>query len=204
MATSTEKPLVVSIAVEGPTDEAVAKKLLQQVGLNSELVFGNKGSSFLTEKIKARNQAAQHQPWLVLIDLDKSKECAPKFARELLPKPARKMCFRVAVREPEAWLLAEREALAAFLEISVDIIPRNPEGLLDPKEELINLARRSTNRKIKGMVPTPKSGRVVGPTYTTDVIDFVNNHWRPNVAGQICDSLQRCLKRLREWKPKQK
>jgi hypothetical protein len=41
-----------------------------------------------------------------------------------LPQPAQLMCFRVAVRELESWLLADAEALAAFSRHPQDLDPR--------------------------------------------------------------------------------
>ena len=48
------------------------------------------------------------------------------------------------------------------------------------------------------MVPRPESGRQVGPAYTSRLIEYTQGPWRPNVATQHADSLQRLCKRLAE------
>ena len=65
--------------------------------------------------------------------------------------------FPVAVREVEAWLLADRKHLAHFLHVPITQIPLAPEELENPKQTLVNLARKSRVRSIqKDMVPRPE------------------------------------------------
>ena len=112
------------------------------------------------------------------------------------------MCFRVAVRAIESWLLADREGLAHYLRIGRSIVPADPDNLLDPKGTVIELARRSRKRDIReDMSPRPGSGRRVGPAYTSRLIEFVedrDNGWRPDVAVGASDSLRRCIVGIRE------
>jgi hypothetical protein len=89
-------------------------------------------------------------PVLLMTDLD-HVECAPVLiddwcGRHPLPK---NMLFRVAVREVEAWLLADREGFSKYSGVPVEKIPRNPESLDDPKQMLMKLIRRYGYRKIK-------------------------------------------------------
>lgn len=112
------------------------------------------------------------------------------------------MCFRIAVREVEAWLSADRPQIARFLGVSVHRIPRVPDDVSDPKSLIVQLARMSTRAAIReGLVPTPRSGRVVGPEYTSRMIEFAASAgwWRPQEAGAKSASLSRaiaCLGRL--------
>jgi len=96
--------------------------------------------------------------------------------------------------------MADSETLASFLGISRAIIPKDPEGLVDPKREMVNLARRSRKEAIrKDMVPRQGSGRPVGPAYASRMIEYVQNYWRPEVAARRADSLGRaiaCLRRV--------
>ncbi len=64
-----------------------------------------------------------------------------------MPDPAPYMCFRVAVREVEAWLLADREQIARFLSIARSRVPQSPETLDNPKQRLVELARHSRRRE---------------------------------------------------------
>jgi len=198
MATST----VISAAVEGIVDEAVVRKLIMHAGATPGSVHGKQGKSHLRERIAGYNHAAHRAPWLVLVDLDSEADCAPPLRFGWLPQQAPNLCFRVAVREVEAWLLGDAERVAQFLRVARSRIPRDPERLADPKGALVALARSSRLRDVReDMVPRPGSGRQVGPAYSSRLIEFVSTLWRPEEAALYADSLQRtlrCLQRLAE------
>jgi hypothetical protein len=79
------------------------------------------------------NRAARFSPWIVLVDLDLDAECAPPLRKSWLSKPSHYMCFRIAVRAIEAWLMADRERFARFLSIDIARIPRDVEAVKHPK-----------------------------------------------------------------------
>src|SRR5882724_2038318 len=161
-----EHPLVISGAVEGPTDETVVRRLVKEAGGSLDRVYGKSGKSNLRQRLAGYNRAARHAPWVVVVDLDHSADCAPPFCEDWLPQPSNHMRFRVAVRAIEAWLLAGHERLATFLSIPAVRVPADPEALDDPKLTMITLARQSRRRGIReDMVPRPNSGRHVGPAY---------------------------------------
>lgn len=195
-------PVVISAAVEGVLDEIVLRRLIEGLGALSGSVYGKNGKSFLLEKLDAYNQAARFVPWVILIDLDHDADCAPPFLQSCLPNPARYMHFRVAVREIEAWLLADRESLAKFLSVGISRIPNDPENLNSPKSTMVEIARHSRRRDIReNMVPRAGSGRKIGPAYTSLLIEFARdpeNGWRPNVAAKSSESLDRCMRRLEQ------
>lgn len=194
--------VVISAAVEGIVDEAVIRRLIAHVGATPGDVYGKQGKAFLRQKIAAYNNAARHAPWMVLVDLDNEADCAPPLREAWLPASAPMLCFRVAVREVEAWLLSDTERLADFLSVARARIPSDPERLNDPKIEMVNIARASRRRDIRAdMVPRPESGRSVGAAYSSRLIEFVTQHWRPDQALVQADSLRRaleCLRRLAE------
>jgi hypothetical protein len=191
---------VITAAVEGIVDEAVVRKLIAYVGAVPGAVYGKQGKSNLEQRISGYNNAARFNPWFVLVDLDQDYECAPPMRSSWISDPAPYLCFRIAVREVEAWLMADAERLAAFLSVAGSSIPNEPEHLDDPKTVMVNLARRSRRRAIQeDMVPRENSGRVVGPAYTSRLSEFTFRDWRPHVAARRAGSLQRaidCLKRL--------
>ncbi len=110
------------------------------------------------------------------------------------------MSFRVAVREIEAWLLADRDRLAKFLSVGISHIPRDPEKLDSPKSTMVAIARHSRRKDVRGnMVPRSGSGRKIGPAYTSMLMEFARDReygWRPQVAAKLSDSLNRCIRRL--------
>ena len=160
---------------------------------------GKNGKPQLRKNIKGYNNAANFSPWLVLVDLDQDFDCAPLLRENWLSRPGEYMCFRIAVREVEAWLLADREQIASFLSVAREKIPKEPEQLPNPKEAMVNLARQSRRRDIReDMVPRPGSGRAIGPAYSSRMIEFANNYWRPEVARRHSDSLDKAISCLEE------
>jgi hypothetical protein len=198
MAQST--PLVVTIAAEGIVDEAVVRRLICEVGAEPGRVYGRNGKDALRKRMAAYNRAAQFEPWMVQVDLDGDADCAPLLRAAWLNSPARFMCFRIAVREVEAWLFADRANLASFLGVPAELVPRQPEAVDNPKQQMVNLARRSRRREIvEDMVPRPASRRLVGPAYSARLIEFAATPWQPMTAARQSESLQRaigCLQRL--------
>jgi hypothetical protein len=191
---------IICAAVEGTIDEAVARKLIFEAGGTPGEIYGKKGKLFLRQKVQGFNNAARHSPWMVLVDLNSEAECVPPIREEWVPDPAPMLCFRVAVREVEAWLMADAESLAGFLGIARNKISDNPESIADPKTAMVNLARKSRRRYIReDMVPREESGRQVGPAYKSRLIEYVMEKWRPDIAASNADSLRRaiaCLRRL--------
>jgi hypothetical protein len=189
-------------AVEGMVDDIVLRRLLAEAGAVAGAIHVKNGKGALLQKLQGFNNAARHMPWVVLVDLDRDADCAPPFRDNWLPHPATMMRFRVAVRAVEAWLLADRERIAAFLGVSESVVPAAPETEDDPKDVMVGLARRSRRREIRqDMVPRPASGRRVGPAYPSRLVEFVTDPgsgWRPKVAARRSDSLRRCLRSIAE------
>ncbi len=193
--------LPIDIVVEGPLDEAVLRALVARGGGRIGRAYGLRGKPDVERRVGGICAAAQHSPWIVLIDLDRSADCAPDYLRSLLAnKPPPRLCIRVAVRAVEAWLLADAARLAGFLGVSEALFPADPDKLPDPKREIVNLAGRSRDRrKREAMVPSPKSGRPQGPGYNNEMIAFVDgarNGWRPHIARRRSPSLDSCMKRI--------
>lgn len=118
----------VNVLIEGITDEAVVRRILEYAGLTCGTVYGKSGKGPLLQRLPNYNQAARFVPWLVVVDLDQDAECAPPFVQSVLSNPAGGMQLRVAVRAVEAWLLADAERLADFLGIRAARVPPNPDA----------------------------------------------------------------------------
>lgn len=188
-------------AVEGYVDEAVLQRLVTHVGAEVGTIYGKTGKEELLRRLPAYCNAARTQPWVVLVDLDHSWDCAPQGVSAWLPEGAPFLCFRIAVRQVESWLLADWERFASFLAVRPGALRNNPETLPDAKRMVVDLARKSRRKAIqKDMVPRPGSGRSVGPAYTSRLIEFIGDGgagWRPEIASLYSDSLHRCLRCLR-------
>lgn len=190
----------IGAAVEGDADEAVVRRLVDHVGGRIGEVHGGKGKPHLRGRIAGYDRAARHAPWIVLVDLDTERDCAVQLRDEWLPAPAANLCFRIVVREIEAWLMADAETLSGYMGIPQGRVPAAPEVLDDPKGAMVALARRSRRRDVReDMVPGNGSGRRVGPGYTRRLVDYAVTAWRPDVAARRSESLRRaiaCLRRL--------
>lgn len=188
----------VTIAFEGSTDAPALRKLLASEGFEVYNAYPMRGKSNLDRSLRGFNNAAQFSPWLVVRDLDRGT-CPARLARDLLPAPSRWMRFRIAVREMEAWLLADGEAVAAYLGVKRRDVPSDPDLLDDPKQTLVNIARRSRRTHIRhDMVPVPGLSADIGPAYSSRITEFVDGHWRPEIAAANSPSLRRCIERVRE------
>lgn len=106
------------VAVEGITDEAVARRVMEYIGCGtSALINSRGGKTELKRKVVQYNYASKLNPWFILTDLDSPERCPVEYAREWLPNPEPGMCFRIAVPQLESWLIASRSSLAKYLQI---------------------------------------------------------------------------------------
>ena len=201
------KPKIISAAVEGVMDEVVLRSLIHHVGAHPGGFYGKHGKQYLLKYMQAYVRAARIEPWVVMIDLDHDADCPVPVRRNWLLRggahePTPLLCFRIAIREVESWLLADRERIAEFLGVPARWVTREPETLDDPKHAIISLVARSRLKRLKSeMLPRPGSFRDVGPAYNSRLIQFVMNRrvgWRPEVAAQSSESLRRAIACLRK------
>ena len=190
------------LVVEGQTDLHVVNRLLRHVGVSDIQQRESGGKGKILVNLSKYNEAAQYSTkWLVVLDLDRDADCAPGYVKNILPSPTKGMMLRIAVRSIEAWLMADRGKMAQFLKIPAANFPHNPDTEKDPKRFLIDLIRRRCRGKqfLYDMLPAEKSGREVGPGYSSRIANYVQNSWRPEVAAQHSDSLARCIRALKSW-----
>lgn len=191
-------PVAVRIAVEGNLDEAVAERLITLCGGQPGKVSPKQGRPYVLEHIGGYNEGARYDElWFVLVDLDRDG-CAPALVAEALPDPAEGMCFRVAVHEVEAWLLADRAGFARWAGVRTSLIPVDVESIAQPKEQLVAIVRESRYRERRdAIVPRPGSDQREGPAYTSVLTEFVASDWDVDAAASVAPSLDRALRCLR-------
>lgn len=136
-------------------------------------------------------------PHIVLTDLDRGA-CAPELLEEWsVPKLEGRMLFRIAVREVGSWVMADREGIAQLLSVTLAKVPQRPDECDDPKEELLNLVRRSRSGKLKkDMLPAIRSSAGVGPLYNDVLGTFTRTTWNIDRAAKRSPSLRRTILRL--------
>jgi hypothetical protein len=193
---------IINLAFEDPLHEAVLRKILFQFSFSVGRCFSHGGYGYLKTKIQGFNNAARVTPFLVLADLDKI-ECAPILIKEWLPFPRHpNLLFRVAVREVESWVLAHRNAFSKYLGIDKNKIPVSVDEIFDPKQFLINLARKSRYKELReAIVPRSGSSAQQGPDYNGKLAIFVNDYWDVATAARNSPSLQKMLNALVSYNP---
>jgi hypothetical protein len=187
-------------AVEGLLDDAVVRRLIEATGGSVVAVHGRSGRPFLEKNVRGYASAARFSPWFVLADLD-TDSCAPDLVQAWMGDVAVPsfMCMRIAVREVESWLLADRVRIAKFLGVREIDIPIDPDDLHDPKATVVSIARGSTRVDIRReLLPEVGSGRQIGPAYTTRMAEFARDRWRPEVAVSESPSLKSAIRCLRQ------
>ncbi|MCM0594257.1 MAG: DUF4276 family protein [Gloeotrichia echinulata IR180] len=194
----------INLAVEDPLSEAVLRAILHQSNRPYQVgtCYCQHGFGYLKKTIKGFNNAAKGTPYIVLTDLDK-KECPLEIIQEWLPSPKHpNLLFRIAVREVEAWLLADSEAFAKFLGVQQTLIPQDVDIINDPKQTLINIARKSKKRELReAIVPKLNSTAKVGRDYNGQLIYFVEHFWHVEVAKYSSPSLQRAVNAIATFEP---
>lgn len=189
----------VHIAVEDVVHEFVLRKLIEKHRNAIQIihVWGKSGYGYLKKRVRNFNRASKISPWIMLTDLDRI-DCPPLLVHDWLPDPINKdFLFRVAVREAESWILADYEGFASFLGVSRAIIPQKPDGLTNPKKELLEIVKKCRKRSIKeDMLPLPNSTIQIGPDYNKRIIEFIQASWNPELAAQRSPSLAKTIHRI--------
>jgi len=189
------------LVVEDHLSEEVAKALLRQSGQQYEVehrLLFNKTK--IQEKINGLNNASKGFPHFVLTDQDSIKGCPPSEIRRLIRGQVNaNLLYRVAVMEIESWVMAHRDAFAKFLSIPEDKIPDDPDKILQPKECLINLARKSRCKALREDIVPRGATSKQGPDYNGRLVGFVRENWNAQQAAQHSPSLKRTLQRLKQF-----
>lgn len=205
-------PVHVNIVIEDDLSKEIVIKILNEFGdrfcINN--IFpdlkrekASAGCGYIKQKIAGFNSAAKTFPYIVLTDLDEN-ECAPALIREWLPHgKQRNLLFRVAVREVEAWVMADRSSFAKFLGLEPKNIPLDIDREVpDPKKFLLDLTRRSRKKDIQiDLLPRKDSTARVGPNYNQALIYFLYKHWRLEEAIKYSASLNRMYRSLCNFNP---
>ncbi len=187
----------INLVYEDVISGAILEKILCNV--DAEYAVGlrltRNGFGYIKKNIQGFNQAAQGSPYLVLTDLDQA-DCPITLINNWLGGQAKhpNLIFRIAVREVESWLMADSKAFSDFFAVSVAKIPKNPDQILDPKRDLINLVRKSKNRKLRqAIVPEKGSTAKVGKDYNAPLLEFLRERWQLKEAIQYSESLRRTI-----------
>ncbi|HNE70982.1 MAG TPA: hypothetical protein PKN26_02440 [Giesbergeria sp.] len=194
--------LEIALVVEDALSLALMEKTLAHTGRRYVVArtLVERGVGNMRKSVGKYLGASRVLPHVVLVDLDQSA-CAVQLRQQWgvanLPDS---MLFRVAVREAEAWVLADRLGFAEFAGIPPGKVSSAPESLPDPKQELVNLVRRSRNKRLAAeIVPALGSAVPIGPLYNERLCSFVRAHWCVDAAMAAAPSLARTVGRLQTF-----
>jgi hypothetical protein len=189
------------LATEDALSEAVGLKIIRtEMGVDTSVVpLRKNGFGYLKAKMRdfvgmsARNVVA------LITDLD-AVECAPRMKADWFfgLQQTEKFIFRIAVRETESWIMADRLHFSNFLGVSENLFPENPETLLDPKATLVKVARGARRELRSDLVPGRGVKAKQGIGYNEVLCSFVEETWDCRRASQNSDSLRRACQRLSE------
>lgn len=184
----------VHLVGEGSTDIALLQRLADDHGVAVRRVWSTGGADALDRALPRYAKAALStgDTWIALRDLDRH-DCAASLVGHLIPKPPASMHLRIAVRQLEAWLLADADGLSRTLRIRPNAIPLDVEDLDDAKAKIASLASHATSPLIRKNV-APRRGHRVGAGYTAVVGEFIRAEWSWKRARERSDSLDRCCR----------
>lgn len=149
-------------------------------------------------RIEVMNNIAQRvMPVLMIADADQAA-CPVTQVKEWLPqRHSDRLALRLAVREAEAWAMADHEGFAAFAQLSPAKLPPTPETLPNPKQALLKLIEHCRRRELRDeMLPGKRDRSPVGLGYNIHLKDYVSHYWRAERAAARAPSLARAIPRI--------
>jgi hypothetical protein len=190
------------LVTEDIPSEALAHRLLGYIDPDASFKsIGRRGIGYVQSKLRDLNRAAAGLRIVAIADRDSVRKCPIETVQSWLGGVRRhpNLVVRMAEMEIESWIIADREGVSDFLEIPTHRVSQFPDELVDPKQELVNLARLSRSRNIREqMCPALTAPTTVGPEYNGVVEHFIRSTWRPARALPNSPSLRRAEQRIRE------
>ena len=192
----------VALATEDELSEVVGHKLVEGAGTGLKVVLRLRrgGFGYLRSSMRKFCELARQMPVLLLTDLD-AVPCPTALIADWSRNNAipDQLIFRVAVRQVESWLLADRENIANFLMIGMRRVPVDPDKLPDAKKCLLQLAKQAPRRVREELLAVRGATASQGLGYNALLSDFVRSSWNPVKAATRSDSLRRARLRLAEF-----
>lgn len=181
---------MIAIATEDELSEQVAIRLTSEVGLHVVMTLRKNGNGYLRSSIgKFAAMSALH-PVLVITDLDSQHSPQRLFSDWMNCKATPSgLLFHVAVREVEAWLLADHAGMRKLLGRSAGKLSNSPETLPDPKASLLTLAGKATRDIRMDLVGDRNGMAAQGLGYNARLGAFVRTVWQPDKAAERAPSL---------------
>lgn len=194
----------IAIVAEDRLTEAVLRKCVSDALPSFKIVRSEvkNGRGNVQREINAYANLAKALPVLVGVDLD-SDPCPQAIVHRWAPDRHPNLIIRIATREIESWVLADRKRIARLINANSDNIPMETDLLEDPKRFFLDLVRQFANAELKRDLIPRNYGQYprIGPAYNIQMCKFVATRWRPSVAAKRSESLKRAMKALGRLDP---
>lgn len=194
------------IGVEDDLSFRVATNLIGRVfttGYSPQRLHSKRAGGFggIRGNLEKYLKLAMRQPVVLITDLDRYK-CAPALIAEWFgdSELSRFLCFRVAVREIESWLMADRTNFAAYLGVSEAKVPREIEKDNDPKARLFSIAKTARRDIREEIVRRSPTGLAQALGYNDVLSTYVDSNWNMDAAAQQSSSLRKAIDGLSRLK----
>lgn len=180
--------------------QSVLTRILAGVGIDTAPWLFNvkSGNGRMRTNVAKYVKLAKLHDVILFTDLD-SAPCPAGLILDWLGSTARpeRLHIRVAVREVESWVLADREGVADFLNVPRSIVPRRPDEEADPKRTLLLVAEKSRTRAVREDIVVRRQGQPrQAPNYNLALAPFVADRWDFERAVAASPSLARTVKRF--------
>lgn len=190
----------VALATEDALSEAIGLRLLGELAtpITPNLLLRKGGFGYLRSKMDSWRQMAQRQVVFILTDLDQTN-CPLVLLNDWIgmnPRPT-DLILRIAVREVEAWVLADHEAVRELIG-KKGALPSRPDDLPDPKQHLLSLAKGAPRNVRLDLVKEEGTLASQGIGYNARLTAWVQSDWSPKRAAERSPSLQRTRRCLQE------
>lgn len=187
------------LATEDEISECVGRQLAAEAGLEVGQALRKGGNGYLRSRINNFCEMAARQPVLLITDLDQFR-CPSRLMHDWFGRRAKpdELIFRVAVHEIESWLLADHEAFRSLLGRRSSKLPPSPDLLPDPKNVLLDLARRAIRDVRDDLVAENGAIARQGLGYNSRLSAWIEDAWEPARAAQRSPSLAKARLRLHE------
>jgi hypothetical protein len=189
------------IAFEDRLTEAVIDRLLGEKANKVDARIHGRGFGNLKRKIPQLNKTGKSIPVLLITDLD-SEICPKTLIKKWMggKKQNPNFIFRVAVKEIESWILADKENFAAFIDVPISRMSFDVETIVDVKSKLFSIVKHSKNREIKqAILPAKGMTAPIGAGYNDCLIGFVYSNWNIQNAAKNARSLKRAIEKLKRY-----
>lgn len=191
----------IHLATEDELSEAVGTRLIDEWKghLAVDLRFRRGGNGYLRSSIRKFAEIARITPLLIITDLDQLScplELRATWFGKL--KSPRDLVLRIAVREIEAWLLADIDAIRGlFGDRATRRLPDNLDAIREPKQLLLRIASYAP-RAVREDICVEQGGVASqGLGYNARLCQLVSASWCPARAASRSESLRRARASIR-------